>query len=763
MTDAVPPFGAPFVSTVTARYVSNSRFTVEKTMKRVSLRALGAFAVLLPQLTACPPSSTAGTGPMAVFGDPEAPAPLAFEAYPWPNDLLLKSGRIRVTFRDFGEDRDPGVTPASQFLADTLAERGGFSGAAAVIFPFDAPLDVATLPATPSDAASSTSVFLMGVTGEHQGRRLPARVRFNERTQQLFVTPHYGERLLNGERYAAVVTTQVKGTDGQAVRASAGFRTLWPGPQSPGTGCGGRRTALAEPEGIFRDLPALLRGVGLSADDVAVATVFTVDKPEVELATVRDLVRAEPLSTLVRTDVFPRQGYDLDRLMGVPTFTGLGMDDGAVPHAHVSHVIHGTFRTPLFVATEPGRNGVFTFGAPGVPLVTGHEDVPFTLVLPTGVGNASSLPLLFYQHGLGGQRSEVMVVAEAFCAMGYAVVGMDLPFHGSRTPPLPAGDGVNNITGEHVGDGIGDSAGLAPAFLAFGITSSNPAVLPLTPSIVRDSFRQGHADIFGFIRHMIDGDKAPLVDGLAEFAGLNFDPARIHWMSESFGSIHGVPVVALEPAIKGAVFSVGGGGLVVDTLLNSPEYAPALSLFLYQKLGLMDALTENLALDYVGHPPETIDRLQVYQSTLKPKNPIAYAALLARKPVTVGRNVVFMAPFSDEAVPNQAEEALAHAAGATALRNGTGPNLRYGNMPVVDGPITGNVNGFTVAFAQFTPAGHGMLTRRRDQSEKEPGFPPFVDRAQVLTFDNPTDVALKSAAAFLSGLSSGNQAFALAQ
>jgi hypothetical protein len=35
------------------------------------------------------------------------------------------------------------------------------------------------------------------------------------------------------------------------------------------------------------------------------------------------------------------------------------------------------------------------------------------------------------------------------------------------------------------------------------------------------------------------------------------------------------------------------------------------------------------------------------------------------------------------------------------------------------------------------PASHGMLTRRRGGREYEPGFPPFVPRAEPEEFDNP--------------------------
>ena len=54
------------------------------------------------------------------------------------------------------------------------------------------------------------------------------------------------------------------------------------------------------------------------------------------------------------------------------------------------------------------------------------------------------------------------------------------------------------------------------------------------------------------------------------------------------------------------------------------------------------------------------------QAAIEAGDPIAFAAGLARTPFSAPRDALFYAPFSDESVPNQAEEALAHAAGAAA-------------------------------------------------------------------------------------------------
>ncbi|MEW5853072.1 MAG: hypothetical protein AB2A00_30090 [Myxococcota bacterium] len=716
-----------------------------------------ASVLLLLATLACPRSQPEGTGPMGIHGAPEPSLPLDVTQYPWPTDLARKDGRVSVLLPDFGEDRDVDTKPFHERLAAALAERHGFSGTAAVMFTFDKPLAVSSLPASAEASAQGTAAFILGISGPHKGQRIPARVAYRADERRLFLSPDYGQRLLGGEKYAGVVTTKITGEDGQPVRASEGTRALLgvcPRDELPFlfTGC-------APAHAMVQDLLAELETLQVAPAEVAVATVFTIEKAEVELQALRNAVYAEPSPTLVRTDVFPKQGYDLDRLFGVPSFTGLGVKDGAVPHASVAQVIHGTFRAPLFNSAVAGFNGVMEFDANGAPVVKGYEDILFTLVLPNTVTDVSALPLLVYQHGLGGQRSEVLVIAEEFCRRGYAVAGIDLPFHGSRTPPLPARDAKNNITGDNQPDGIGDSAGLDHALRSLGITSDTPGLQPMAPTIVRDSLRQGHADVFGFVRAILDGEKAPLVDGLTGFAGLGFDPARVYWASESYGSIHGVPIVAMEPRITGAVFSVGGGGLVVDLLMNSPQYGPPFGLFLYQNLALRDSLNPDLTVNYEAFPPEREWKLQLYQNAIDVADPAAFAPLLARFPGGhPARNVLFIAPFSDEAVPNQAEESMAMQAGAHALRHADRPELRYGRMPVVDAPLRGNVNGATVAYVQFHPATHGVLTRRQEDSEVDVGFPPFVDRPSTMVIQNPVDQAQQTAADFLDGLGAGNNA-----
>ena len=53
-----------------------------------------------------------------------------------------------------------------------------------------------------------------------------------------------------------------------------------------------------------------------------------------------------------------------------------------------------------------------------------------SIVLPAG--ELSALRTVIFQHGLGSDRSNVFSVAEALCAQGWAVLAIDIPFHGMR-------------------------------------------------------------------------------------------------------------------------------------------------------------------------------------------------------------------------------------------------------------------------------------------------------------------------------------------
>jgi len=64
-----------------------------------------------------------------------------------------------------------------------------------------------------------------------------------------------------------------------------------------------------------------------------------------------------------------------------------------------------------------------------------QRQVPFVYLTPAGTAPAGGWPLVIFQHGITGQKEEVIAVAGSLTAAGFAVVAIDLPLHGELAFP----------------------------------------------------------------------------------------------------------------------------------------------------------------------------------------------------------------------------------------------------------------------------------------------------------------------------------------
>ena len=148
-----------------------------------------------------------------------------------------------------------------------------------------------------------------------------------------------------------------------------------------------------------------------------------------------------------------------------------------------------------------------------VPVATEVLKIPVLLTVPNatsaggGVKPVSGWPVVIFQHGITGDRTQMLPLADAFAQAGYVVVAIDQPLHGitSTANPLyarpanplyggtlPAGatsyertfdlDVLNNTTGASGPDGVIDSSGASFINLPSLLTS-------------RDNLRQAAADL----------------------------------------------------------------------------------------------------------------------------------------------------------------------------------------------------------------------------------------------------------------------------
>jgi hypothetical protein len=221
-------------------------------------------------------------------------------------------------------------------------------------------------------------------------------------------------------------------------------------------------------------------------------------------------------------------------------------------------------------------------GGPGVPStnLTRFNPVPvpkaenfpipvFVTVPNVNSGQAKPVagwPVVIFQHGLQGNRTQSAAVAGAYASQGFVVAAIDIPLHGITDPANPfyqAGaertfdlDVVDNTTGATGPDGVIDPSGSYIINLSSLLTS-------------RDNLRQAALDIVQLAGALpsLDLDNDTVAD---------LDPARIHFSAISLGGIVGTVANAMPVPTLSAYLNVPGGGLA-NLLRDSEALGPTIN------------------------------------------------------------------------------------------------------------------------------------------------------------------------------------------
>jgi hypothetical protein len=219
---------------------------------------------------------------------------------------------------------------------------------------------------------------------------------------------------------------------------------------------------------------------------------------------------------------------------------------------------------------------------------------------------------------------------------------------------------------------------------------------------------------------MLIRDKPSLAALAAPFSTTpKLDPEKIAYLGESFGTIIGTELAAIEPTIGLYILNVPGGGLLDYILPNSPAFDQAVGLAtgLYRTTGTVDRF----------HP-----LVGLLQTIFDGADSLTYARHVLKDRVMIEnqylgrRHVVCLEVMNDEAMPNVATEALARAFGLHVLK----PNLQVpSGMFQIESPGAGNVNNQTGILVQYEPATHGNnWSAERGELEFVPGPPAEGDQ-----------------------------------
>lgn len=630
------------------------------------------------------PSPVPGTA--AAFDlDADLGAPATFYDLPYPGDLRLdESGRT--------DHRGFPMPPQNRVLRSVVAGAGARRLSPVTpfaYFRFDAPLADRSaddwIPASPS-----APVLLLGIESGHAdyARLFPTIASTPPAdtyvpANLLAVAAPPGVVLAPDTTYAFVVLRSLGDAAGAALGVPASFARLRAG-EVPDGALG----ALAAE--VYAPLWPALRDAGVDLADVAAATVFSTADPVAELHDLSERLR-------------PRHRLALRNLRVDP-------DDGA-GHERFCEIVAET-TVPMFQSGVPAfdRDGLFVYGADGLPQVQREETVPVTITLPRTAMPAAGFPLVLYFHGTDGVAGQVVDRGPVAAPGG--------------TPSK--GRGPAHVLAAHGFATVGAALHLNPERYSGPVGLSDRVYLNIANlGAYNDTFRQMTIEQ----RLLLDALAGLTIDpavvaacGLAAppagAAGYRLATDRVYAMGQSLGGQITNMVGAVEPRVAGVV-PTGSGGYWSLTVLAA-EFAPG--------------IPANQAIALLLQVPQVRDHLhpglQLVQSVFEAAEPLVYAKRLAHEPLPghAPRAIFQPVAIDDPGFPTPIYNAMALASGTQQAGAVLAPSLQQwlaleGRDGVLGFSVRGNGRSragerYTGAVVQYTSDGildgHHIFAQRDD-------------------------------------------------
>ncbi len=458
--------------------------------------------------------------------DADTTQPGHFFDLPYPSDLRLDAAGHPLV----AGWPNPNAIPLVTGLIASAAERVGWPTLAVGYFDFDAPLAARAL-ADPIVAAADAPILLVDLSDSPppRGRLTPVWAQaavddpYLPKTV-LAVAARPGFVLSPSRTYAFVVRRSLRDANGDLLGVPPAMSALAHGETPPGA-----RGAMART--LYAPLWPVLSALGVPADDVAAATVFTT--ADVVADTRRLALQVDAAHKVVVRDLH------------------VDPDVGATHPRYCE--LHGTVSFPQFQAGKPPFNteGSLVLDPSGNLIQQGIETALVVISIPKAPMPAGGYPLVQYFHGSGGDPKQI---ADA-------------------SPFQPGEDEDHGMT-----------KGLGPAHvLAHDGIAMAASALPVAPSrlpgatdyqyinfnnlaATRDIFRQGVLEQVLFASAIeaieipesaLSGCAGPSLPVAA--TAYRFDPGKHYAQGQSMGGMYANLLAAVEPRLK-AVVPTGAGG-----------------------------------------------------------------------------------------------------------------------------------------------------------------------------------------------------------
>jgi len=620
--------------------------------------------------------AAAANAPVALFNPRAA-------QLPFPNDLLFgPDGTLNVPVALDATTGEP-LEPADPAIA--LNQLDGFSTVAPISASVSEALDndtvtlgetvrVFEVQATPQGAVTS-------LVRELDGTELAVR----SVGTTLAIVPL--RPLAPSTRYLAVLTDGIRGEDEQALTGSL-FYGLAKNTEPYTMG-------LAEFEPVRQLTQSHLGAAGSQGIDAANIVLSWTFKTQ---STREPIQAAADIVTPTRLLLAPAPG---------PSDGRLSTSDVSDRFQGKADVWIGTLDLPYYQVAASADDAT-TFGAAvdsfwrnaaeapvnpadWTPVLTTTVTVPVLMTVPNAASNSAGQapgggwPVTVFQHGITGNRTNMLPIADAMADAGRVVIAIDLPMHGivdvaselnaNNTPFAETerhfGIDLNNADPTlRVPDGVIDDSG-DHFYTLTNLANS------------RDNLRQATADLLTLSASL---PNAVVSDGMggavpAADAGLSLNAGEKNLIGHSLGGIVGTTTLSYDSSYLSASLASPGGGLP-NLLAGSEVFGP-------------DIRNGLAAAGIVEGTPDYARYFVVAQTVLDSGDAINHAPVLAADAST---GVHLIQVDGDLTLPNEVEG---------APLSGTLPLARVLQVPQVDQNAAGNR-----AFVRFSAGNHSTLLGR---------------------------------------------------
>ncbi|HET8551520.1 MAG TPA: Ig-like domain-containing protein [Gammaproteobacteria bacterium] len=498
---------------------------------------------------------------------PPAPAPQStFSAYfapqggemPYPNDLYFngsEDGTLNIPLTDQAK-ANPAEAPV---LA--VNQIDGFSTQAPISANFTAPID-------PDSVVGGKTVFVFQVQEDPKThavvkfiKPLAAGVDYKAGVSPvnrsvLTITPLHP--LDTSSAYEVVLTDGIKSTDGSNATADTQYAQI---KQALASNADLPDPTLNQIKLLEGAMLQVATGAGLDPSHVILTWSFATESAGATLAYID--AHAKPLGGVLQPMGITTQQINKQFSGHADIYVG----DVKIPY----YLPVPTTQDPTAPLTGhwTGQNGTALTQYNPAPVQTATLSIPLLATVPNaqstyeqmgGTEPAGGWPVVIFQHGITGNRTNMLAIADSFADAGFAVVAIDLPLHGvtDTTNPFYQADHERTFNLD-VQDNQSGAAGADSK-----IDSSGAHFINLTSLLTsRDNVREGAADLISLTKTLptidYNGDGQP-----------DFNGSRIYFVGHSLGAIVGVDYLAVDKTAISATLASPGGHLAL-LLQKSPQ------------------------------------------------------------------------------------------------------------------------------------------------------------------------------------------------